>query len=287
VQAQEFLGFQYAKVVRTAKMLAGTNADNKDASGMGIAMPFTSACPALSRVGNLEDGGKWLCNVKSFATKPCTVLSLGISSIGASTFDFEMSNVFGCRVLGFDYTVSPETLDGFPRISDASSKEYKTLAPQISPRTAEMRLLGFQPRSGGKTEAYPWAIGPTGFKRSKNDVNRVELDWSTVKSNGHEFKPKSIVQVVRETNANDVSLLKMDIESSEYGVLYDTLVSNAREFEGIGMKQISMELHFRSYEKWLMLQLVLQDACYVPVSYETNVIFCQNAEMTFVHASEL
>uniref|UniRef100_A0A914WVT2 Methyltransferase domain-containing protein n=1 Tax=Plectus sambesii TaxID=2011161 RepID=A0A914WVT2_9BILA len=61
-------------------------------------------CPRLMRVGNTDDGGKWICDPWQLPDN-CTVYSLGVG--GDVTFEVELSNMTNLRCNTF--SVNPDT----------------------------------------------------------------------------------------------------------------------------------------------------------------------------------
>jgi len=68
-------------------------------------------CPSLQRVGQLGDGGKWVCRIEELQKKkPCVIYSFGVRD--DISFEMESWNRTGCVVYAFDPTVEglPEAI---------------------------------------------------------------------------------------------------------------------------------------------------------------------------------
>ncbi|KAI0032696.1 methyltransferase domain-containing protein [Vararia minispora EC-137] len=84
----------------------------------------TFQCPhSVRRIGDLGDGGKWVCGVEVLARQSrCIVYSFGISTDSSFEADL-MTRAPGCEVWGYDFSV-----DGFgpqiPKDSDLARRAY-------------------------------------------------------------------------------------------------------------------------------------------------------------------
>jgi hypothetical protein len=67
----------------------------------------TWSCPFERRVGNIGDGGKWVCDMQRYelmpAEQPCVVYSFGVRD--DSSFEAEMHERTHCDIFAFDMTV--------------------------------------------------------------------------------------------------------------------------------------------------------------------------------------
>jgi hypothetical protein len=82
----------------------GKQLKNKHRSMWELFWPVAT-CAREDRIGQLGDGGKWICNVDKIQA-PCTVYSIG--SAGDITFEKVFSQYPGCDTFTFDPTPNVE-----------------------------------------------------------------------------------------------------------------------------------------------------------------------------------
>jgi len=182
--------------------------------------PATYTCPHdIQRVGRLGDGGKWVCGMSLYESKPAPTISHSstehpetvIYSFGVndeSTFEAEMlARIPSAQIYAYDFSVT-------------------SFGPQLSPSysaRAHFKQLGL----GSKDELYKT---PQFF---------------------------TLASLMAQNNHSYIDILKIDIEGSEYGVL-DAFMDSCESSGVIPIGQVMIELHlvddkhvnFETFKKW-------------------------------------
>ncbi|KAK5964167.1 hypothetical protein GCK32_006474 [Trichostrongylus colubriformis] len=79
---------------------------------------FYALCPNLVRVGNLNDGGKFVCNPRMLPMGNCSIYSLGIREDISFEQDLQAFNNHACALYGYDKDPSKhETISAYERIN--------------------------------------------------------------------------------------------------------------------------------------------------------------------------
>ncbi len=160
-------------------------------------------CETTIRVGNVFDGGKWLCDPQSLP-RPSIVYSFGVGR--NISFDMDMARLFGSEVYLFD--PSPEVVANF---SDFQSGQ-----------------------SCGRGHLYyqPTGLGPV----SKDERNQ----WRLV-IDGKQCPVKSLAEIALSLHHDHVDILKIDIEGGEFAALLQELSSQTLLSLDVG--QLLVEFH--------------------------------------------
>ncbi len=152
-----------------------------------------------------------------------SVISEGLSSdsivysfgIGEDiSFDIELINEFGCKVIGFDPT----------------PKSLKWLENQTLPEGYSYQPVGLAAYDGVMTFAMPYNddyVSISSVLEEYEGTRRLELPVKRLKT------------LMQEYNHKKIDILKMDIEGSEYAVIQDILKEN------LEIGQILVEFHHR------------------------------------------
>ncbi|KAK0402254.1 hypothetical protein QR680_016235 [Steinernema hermaphroditum] len=87
-------------------------------------------CPGLVRIGDLSDGGKWICS-PHLLPNPCVIYSLGINN--EFSFDAEIYEMSKCQIHAFDKDeMRPETVQFYHRINATLDKAMITKETNVS-----------------------------------------------------------------------------------------------------------------------------------------------------------
>jgi len=114
-------------------------------------------CPhRIQRLGNLGDGGKWICGVERLATQrtPCVVYSFGVNHDSSFEASF-LSRAPNCQVWGYDFSVS-----------------------EFGPQTNNI------PELRAKTHFHPYMLAAT--DKPHNDPQEYTIN-TLMEMNGHNF----------------------------------------------------------------------------------------------------
>ncbi|KAI0697284.1 methyltransferase domain-containing protein [Cytidiella melzeri] len=94
-------------------------------------------CPhRIQRIGNLGDGGKWLCGVERLAaqTTPCNVYSFGVNNDSSFEAAF-LHRAPNCQIWGYDFSVSswgPQIQDNPVLLPSAHFFPYKASSRDLT-----------------------------------------------------------------------------------------------------------------------------------------------------------
>ncbi|KAK0402256.1 hypothetical protein QR680_016235 [Steinernema hermaphroditum] len=104
---------------RRALLQKHTNATTRFRNIYNVAAPEVF-CPGLVRIGDLSDGGKWICS-PHMIPHPCIIYSLGINN--EFSFDSEIYEIAKCQIHAFDKDDMPdETVEFYQRINATLKK---------------------------------------------------------------------------------------------------------------------------------------------------------------------
>lgn len=168
--------------------------------------PATYSCPHdIQRVGRLGDGGKWVCGMSSYESRPAPAVSQHstpapetvIYSFGVndeSTFEAEMlARIPSAQIFAYDFSV-----DKF--------------GPQLSPKYSS------------RAHFYKYGLG------DKNEKKEPNVQFYTLQS------------LMSQNNHSYIDILKIDIEGSEYTAL-DSFMNSCEASGIMPVGQIMIELH--------------------------------------------
>jgi len=153
--------------------------------GQHLLVDAVADCVTTQRVGQLGDGGKWLCNSYQLAP-PCVVYGVGAGT--EITFEEEMAKTYGCDVHVFDPTPSSIQLFGHLEAGEA--------------------------RGAGRITFHPWGLGPV----SPDPAHARDL---TIE--GVPCVVKTLDEIATLLGHTRIDVLKMDVEGGEFPILEDLL----------------------------------------------------------------
>jgi len=164
----------------------------------------------IKLLGDSSYGG-WFTETDSL-NKNSIVYSFGIGD--DISWDLEIIRNFGCKVYAFDPT----------------PKSAEWLKKQALPEEFVFTAEGLSQHDG--------------FQRFYDPYNSKNLDMSILKKNKtySNLPVKRLKTFMKERGHNQIDVLKLDIEGSEFYVLSD--ITN------IEIKQILVELHTRFFQGW-------------------------------------
>ena len=220
--------------------------------------PPVLSCPDVERVGNVGDGGKWICGLDHMSSQfnPCIVYSFGVST--DISFEVELLKRTTCILHLFDPTIgdiplrkNEEKLRTMTNLrqkkSDKKIKISNALSDNSSVVDSSMRRIFFH------KSALSTISGAT--------VQHV--------MNEH------ILDTMRRLNHNFISLLKVDIEGAEWDVfanLFGRL--DDRNKRQLPFGQLLIELHHESNMKTIDFFAGSSMHGYYPFSREINLQPC-------------
>ena len=226
--------------------------------------PPPLSCPDIERVGNVGDGGKWVCGLDHLSTlsppswsasPSCVIYSYGIST--DISFELQLLRRTNCELHLFDPTIGELPFNNKFRNSSLSlstaiqqSKSQKNDALQF--RDVSSRVFfhksALSTESGGSDE------------RNLHMMNEHILD--TMYRLNHSF----------------ISILKVDIEGAEWQVFADLFGRFAPNGQlrgpSVPIGQILIELHYETNDKVLEFFSGASTHGFHPFSREINLQPC-------------
>ncbi|EYB97576.1 hypothetical protein Y032_0139g2105 [Ancylostoma ceylanicum] len=113
-------------------------------------------CPDLVRVGNVLDGGKYVCNPRAMP-QYCSIYSLGLREEISFDREIQEFNNFTCRLHGYDMT---------PQSAHVAN-QYKSI-------NGEMRALTIGPKTDSSKNVY--FLGDLVTSNNDTDVEFLKMD---------------------------------------------------------------------------------------------------------------
>ena len=215
------------------------------------------SCPDIQRVGNVGDGGKWICGLDHLASQsnPCVVYSFGISN--DISFEIELLKRTSCTLHLFDPTVGTIPM----RMSEEKHRLMTSLRKKIVHKHFKIATS-----LNSNHSASDW-MGRVFFHKSA-------LSTFSGTSAQHAMN-ENIMDTMRRWNHNFISLLKVDIEGSEWAVFADLFGSfDNNNMQRLPFGQLLIELHFESNEKTIDFFAGASMHGYYPFSREINLQPC-------------
>ena len=169
-------------------------------------------CRTVQRIGRIGDGGKWVCDPAAIAaasssssySSECVVYSFG--SAGEPSFELEAREVLGCVVHSFDPTLDPKTQAHLKALGGVM--HFHSVGLGVSPGTRQ-RLLHFNSSNFG--------IGVSGRHFGASDQQQRSVGR-------HDNGFKSLAQIMGALKHSHLSVLKVDIEGSEWDVFNEDVL---------------------------------------------------------------
>lgn len=163
-------------------------------------------CPSKERVGNVGDGGKWVCGVRTWLrskVSDCVIYSFG--SKGEVSFETDVKLLLPhCELHIFDPTLTPEQKRLVSGVPNASFHDY-----------------GIADKDG-----------------FLNIESGRRLSW--VQKTKSVYPVKSLDSIMRSLGHKKIDIIKMDIEGGEWSIFEALFAEN----EHFPCAQILVELHF-------------------------------------------
>ncbi|KAF1756082.1 hypothetical protein GCK72_012535 [Caenorhabditis remanei] len=97
-------------------------------------------CPLKERLGEIDDGGKYVCNPRMVRKDDCTIISLGLNN--QIYFDQHIQNVTGghCRILGADK--DPQNMETQAKYGGMNGKLFSGMIPTDISISSIMQTAG-------------------------------------------------------------------------------------------------------------------------------------------------
>lgn len=157
-------------------------------------------CPDLVRVGNVNDGGKWVCNPVAMPKENCTMYSLGLRN--DISFDQEMQEFNGnkCKVYGYDAVQqSPNTVERYKAINGVAEK--KTIATTTNETTGQAKLGDlFRAHGDNYTEILKMDIEGAEYETLPAFLDEFRVCQLFLEMHGQAYKMRDLLQQISKRN---------------------------------------------------------------------------------------
>jgi hypothetical protein len=204
---------------------------NKHRSMWELFWPVAT-CSREDRIGQLGDGGKWMCNVDKIQA-PCTIYSIG--SAGDITFEKVFSQYPGCDTLTFDPTPNLED-----QVKDQLSPNMKYIPVGLGPVGGDIDNPIFNLTLAGetvKTISLMNLIKEYGLGvANKLDVLKVDIEGC---------EKRAVPFFLEEDGFDDlkIKIITMEYHGEEYPLLALSIIS---QFQEHGYYVYHLEHNYRS-----------------------------------------
>eukprot|EP01036_Dinobryon_divergens_P028902 gene28902-37919_t len=219
--------------------------------------PPVMSCPDIERVGNVGDGGKWICGLDQMSSQsnPCIVYSFGVST--DISFEIELLKRTACILHLFDPTIGAIPL----------RKNEEKLRTMTNLRQKKLNKIIKLPNGVSDNSSLLDSMRRVFFHKSALST--------TSGATAQHVMNEHIFDTMRRLNHNFISLLKVDIEGAEWTVfadLFGTLDDKNKRQLPFG--QLLIELHHESNTKTIDFFAGASMHGYYPFSREINLQPC-------------
>ncbi|CAJ0917601.1 unnamed protein product, partial [Mesorhabditis belari] len=181
-------------------------------------------CPSLVRIGNVDDGGKWVCNPMAMPSG-CAIMSLGVA--GDPSFEKEMQLLTKqkCSVQSYDKRDPGPVIEGMEKINAFFTKALISVRddPENNIRSiqGEMKRLNID-----RIEILKIDIEGSEFSVIPELISVVDICQILIEIHG---KPKKVIELISEMARKGYRIFSYEINGawhhlSEYSFIHESCI---------------------------------------------------------------
>ncbi|CAJ0944808.1 unnamed protein product, partial [Mesorhabditis belari] len=221
---------QHENRVRLMKTIRNQGDENT-----GFAMLYNGIvpeifCPSLIRVGNVDDGGKWVCNPVAMPAN-CVVMSLGVATDPSFEREIQLISDQKCSVQSYDKDDS--VIDGFEKINAFFTKAL--ISTRDNPETNERSIRGEMKRLKiDRVEILKIDIEGSEFTVIPDLIDQATFCQILIEIHG---KPKDVIDLIVKMAKKGYRLFSYEINGrfhflSEYSFIHDDCL---KQYEAVAL----------------------------------------------------